>query len=125
MKSASPVSQYLMIGSVASQFSCCFSSREQKHKCKSKKIAHSRPDGYLHNATWVLEVSKIFELASQKTQKPHRVQPKTSEGIKRYHMASKDKKRQQMASKVINWYLSTSKGIKWPQKSSKSIKGIK
>ena len=49
-----------MIGSVASQFSCCFSSREQKHKCKSKKIAHSRLDGYLHNATWVLEVSKDF-----------------------------------------------------------------
>ena len=58
-----------MIGSVASQFSCCFSSREQKHKCKSKKIAHSRPDGYLHNVAWVLEVSKIFELVSQKRQR--------------------------------------------------------
>ena len=60
-----------MIGSVASQFSCCFSSREQKHKCKSKKIAHSRPDGYLHNATWVLEVSKDFR--AQKGRKRHQM----------------------------------------------------
>ena len=90
-----------MIGSVASQFSCCFSSREQKHKCKSKKIAHSRPDGYLHNAAWVLEVSKIFELVSQNTQKPHRAQPKTSEGIKRHHRASNGIESHQKASKGI------------------------
>ena len=133
MKSASPVSQYLMIGSVASQFSCCFVTPRAENKSTSASRRKLRTldltATYLHNATWVqrflsLSHKKLRNLNQrhQKASKGIRKQQNTSKGIIWRQKTKKDIKRYQTASKGIKIHIKASNGIKSHQKVSKAIK---